>query len=172
MTIGNYSIIYADPPWQYQRNKVQGAAENHYPTMGIDELCALPVADLAAPDSALFLWATFPQLPEALRLIEAWGFRYKSVAFVWLKKNKRLTVGFMALASGRGEMRKSACWLPRAIPNGRRQISISLSFPRLKPTAKSRTRPGKRSWPLWATCPGWSSLPDSPRPAGRCGEMK
>ena len=89
MTIGNYSIIYADPPWQYQRSKVQGAAENHYPTMGIDELCALPVADLAAPDSALFLWATFPQLPEALRLIEAWGFRYKSVAFVWLKKNKK-----------------------------------------------------------------------------------
>ena len=42
MTIGNYSIIYADPPWQYQRSKVQGAAENHYPTMGIDELCALP----------------------------------------------------------------------------------------------------------------------------------
>lgn len=71
MIIGNYSIIYADPPWQYQRSKVQGAAENHYPTMGIDELCALPVADLAAPDSALFLWATFPQLPAALRLIDA-----------------------------------------------------------------------------------------------------
>ena len=64
--IKKYSIIYADPPWQYQRNKVQGAAENHYPTMGIDELCALPVADLAAPDSALFLWATFPQLGKRL----------------------------------------------------------------------------------------------------------
>ena len=49
----------------------------------------MPVADLAAPDSALFLWATFPQLPEALRLIEAWGFTYKSVAFVWLKKKAR-----------------------------------------------------------------------------------
>ena len=97
MTIGNYSIIYADPPWQYQRSKVQGAAENHYPTMGIDELCALPVADLAAPDSALFLWATFPQLPEALRLIEAWGFRYKSVAFVWLKKNKKADSWFYGL---------------------------------------------------------------------------
>ena len=57
--------------------------------MSIEDLCALPVADLAAPDSALFLWATFPQLPEALRLIEAWGFTYKSVAFVWLKKNKK-----------------------------------------------------------------------------------
>ena len=97
MTIGNYSIIYADPPWQYQRSKVQGAAENHYPTMGIDELCALPVADLAAPDSTLFLWATFPQLPEALRLIEAWGFRYKSVAFVWLKKNKKADSWFYGL---------------------------------------------------------------------------
>ena len=57
--------------------------------MSIEDLCALPVADLAAPDSALFLWATFPQLPEALRLIEAWGFTYKSVAFVWLKKNMK-----------------------------------------------------------------------------------
>ena len=63
MTIGNYSIIYADPPWQYQRSKVQGAAENHYPTMGIDELCALPVADLAAPDSARFFVGDFPPAP-------------------------------------------------------------------------------------------------------------
>ena len=62
--------------------------------MGIDELCALPVADLAAPDSTLFLWATFPQLPEALRLIQEWGFTYKSVAFVWLKKNKKADTNF------------------------------------------------------------------------------
>ena len=57
--------------------------------MSIDELCALPVAELAAKDSALFMWATFPQLPEALRLIRAWGFTYKSVAYIWLKKNKK-----------------------------------------------------------------------------------
>ena len=50
-----------------------------------------------APDSALFLWATFPQLPEALRLIEAWGFTYKSVAFVWLKKNKKADSWFYGL---------------------------------------------------------------------------
>ena len=61
--IKKYSIIYADPPWRYLAKKVQGAAENHYPTMSIEELCALPVVDLAVPDSALFLWATFPQLP-------------------------------------------------------------------------------------------------------------
>ena len=47
---GTYEIIYADPPWRYSAKKVQGAAENHYPTMSIDELCALPVAELAAKD--------------------------------------------------------------------------------------------------------------------------
>ena len=55
------------------------------------------VADLAAPDSVLFLWATFPQLPEALRLINAWGFTYKSVAFVWLKKNRKSESWFYGL---------------------------------------------------------------------------
>ena len=89
MSIGKYPIIYADPPWRYSAKKVQGAAENHYPTMSIDELCALPVAELAAKDSALFMWATFPQLPEALRLIRAWGFTYKSVAFVATKEHPK-----------------------------------------------------------------------------------
>ena len=55
--------------------------------MGIDALCALPVETLAAKDCLLFLWATFPMLPEALRLIKAWGFTFKTVAFVWLKRN-------------------------------------------------------------------------------------
>ena len=90
-------MIYADPPWRYTQKGLQGAAEKHYPTMGIDEICALPVADLAAPDSVLFLWATFPQLPEALRLIKAWGFTYKSVAFVWLKKNRKSESWFYGL---------------------------------------------------------------------------
>ena len=92
-----YSVIYADPPWRYSAKKVQGAAENHYPTMSIEDLCALPVADIAAKDSALFMWATFPQLPDALRLIKAWGFTYKSVAFVWLKKNKKADSWFYGL---------------------------------------------------------------------------
>ena len=95
--IGNYSIIYADPPWRYARSGMQGAAERHYPTMTVDELCALPVADLAARDSALFLWATFPKLPEALQIIKEWGYTYKSVAFVWLKKNKKADGWFYGL---------------------------------------------------------------------------
>lgn len=72
-------------------------AENHYPTMDIKDICALPVADIAAKDSALFLWATFPMLPEALRVIEAWGFKFKTVAFVWLKKNKKADSWFYGL---------------------------------------------------------------------------
>ena len=83
MTIGKYNVIYADPPWRYAQKGLQGAAERHYPTMGIEELCVLPVAELAAPDSVLFMWATFPQLPEALRLIKAWGFQYKSVGLYY-----------------------------------------------------------------------------------------
>ena len=97
LKIQKYNIIYADPPWRYAAKNVQGAAENHYPTMSIKELCALPVGELAAQDSVLFLWTTFPQLPEALRLIAAWGFTYKSVAFVWLKKNKKSDSWFYGL---------------------------------------------------------------------------
>ena len=69
----------------------------------------MPVADLAAPDSALFLWATFPQLPDALRLIEAWGFTYKSVAFVWLKKNKKADI--LTWSETRGQHRLGAALL-------------------------------------------------------------
>lgn len=83
-----YGIIYADPPWKYDRKKVQGAAEQHYSTMSVEEICGLKVAELADKDCVLFLWATFPKLPEALQVIKAWGFQYKSVAFVWLKQNK------------------------------------------------------------------------------------
>lgn len=95
--IKKYSIIYADPPWRYECKNIQGAAENHYPTMSIDELCALPVEELAAKDSLLFLWTTFPQLPEALRLIKAWGFAYKTVAFVWLKQNRKSPTWFYGM---------------------------------------------------------------------------
>ena len=65
--------------------------------MSIDELCALPVETLAEKDCLLFLWATFPQLPEALRLIKAWGFSFKTVAFVWLKLNRKSLTGFYGL---------------------------------------------------------------------------
>ena len=65
--------------------------------MSIEELCALPVSEIAEKDCALFLWATFPQLKAALKLIKAWGFQYKTVAFVWLKTNRKADTWFYGL---------------------------------------------------------------------------
>lgn len=97
---GRFGVILADPPWRYVvwSNKGNGrSAESHYPTMSLDEICALPVKELAAPDSALFLWVTFPNLPDAFRVIQAWGFRYKTVAFVWVKRNRKSAGWFWGL---------------------------------------------------------------------------
>jgi N6-adenosine-specific RNA methylase IME4 len=85
---GVYRVIYADPPWEYGDKRTNdansGSAESQYPTMAVDELCGLAVRDIAAADSVLFLWATAPCLPEAMQVIEAWGFTYKA-QFVWDK---------------------------------------------------------------------------------------
>src|SRR5262249_28451991 len=83
---GKYRVLYADPPWQYSDQLIAGygAAEHHFPTLSIDELCALKVGDLAAENSVLFLWATIPILPESLKVVEAWGFTYKTM-FIWDK---------------------------------------------------------------------------------------
>ena len=134
-----YGIIYADPPWRYDMKRGHGVAENHYPTMSIEEICALPVADLAAKDSALFLWGTFPQLKEAFRVIDAWGFQYKTLAFLWLKQNRKADTWFY----GMGFWTRSNA--PAAIPNGRAPESINLSFPISSSTAKSRILCGIRS---------------------------
>ena len=170
--IEKYSIIYADPPWRYSAKKVQGAAENHYPTMSIEELCALPVAELAAKDSALFMWTTFPQLPEALRLIRAWGFTYKSVAFVWLKKNRKADSWFYGLGFWTRANAEVCLLATKGHPKRQAADITSLSFRPLKPTAKSRTKPVIRSLPSWATCPVWSCSHGRPPPAGMCGATK
>ena len=83
-----YSVIYADPPWMYDGGKPlsdkYGDVQKHYPPMESVDICALPVADLAQNDCVLFLWATAPKLPEALKVIESWGFQYKT-CIVWDK---------------------------------------------------------------------------------------
>jgi len=81
---GVFGVIYADPPWSYSLD-YEGSCRsisNQYQTMTIEDICALPVP--AAKDCILYLWATAPLLPEALRVIAAWGFQYKSCA-VWDK---------------------------------------------------------------------------------------
>ena len=83
-----YAVIYADPPWRYKMYKGNGKIEKHYPTMELDEIKALPVKKLADKDCILFLWATLPMIPEALQVIKAWGFEYKTTAFVWVKLSR------------------------------------------------------------------------------------
>lgn len=92
-----YQIIYADPPWRYDQKGVEGAAERHYSTMSLEDICKLPIKSISAKDSILFLWVTFPQLPAALRVISAWGFQYKTVAFLWLKKNRKADSWYFGL---------------------------------------------------------------------------
>lgn len=83
-----FPIIYADPPWRYENPPIGGSnrsIENHYPTLLLDEICALPVSELAADDAMLYLWATAPKLAECMRVIEAWGFEYRT-NMVWDKE--------------------------------------------------------------------------------------
>jgi N6-adenosine-specific RNA methylase IME4 len=87
-----YQIIYADPPWKYLwgGGKTGGhfSPEKHYETMTTEEICSIKVRDLRDKNCALFLWATMPALPDAFRVIDAWGFKYKTCAFTWVKIRK------------------------------------------------------------------------------------
>lgn len=93
-----YNIIYADPPWAYADRRVirkdgrtakrgYGSA-NLYKIMTVDEIASLPVQNVAADNCALFLWATWPHIESALTVMKAWGFRYITCGFDWVKTNK------------------------------------------------------------------------------------
>ena len=81
-----YRVVYADPPWCYndKRDGNTTGAEDHYPSMTIEELCELPVKDITEENAVLFLWVTSPMLEECFQVIKKWGFKYKS-SFVWDK---------------------------------------------------------------------------------------
>lgn len=90
--MNKYSIVYADPPWQYPvrnnpRTKFGLGASGQYPMMGTEEICALPVPSLCTESCALFLWSTWPRLPAAMLVIEEWGFTFKTIGFLWVKLN-------------------------------------------------------------------------------------
>jgi N6-adenosine-specific RNA methylase IME4 len=85
-----YGAILADPPWKFAVYSARGegrSASQHYATEGHDTLASIPVGEWAADDCALFMWATDPMLPQALELMRAWGFTYKTVGFYWTKRN-------------------------------------------------------------------------------------
>lgn len=78
------TTVYADPPWPYQNTVSRGAAVNHYPTMSLAQIAAIPVADVVSKNAHLHLWTTNAFLRESFDIIEAWGFRYKS-CLTWVK---------------------------------------------------------------------------------------
>lgn len=88
-----YSVIYADPPWCFKAYSAKGverkSAQAHYDCMTLDDIKSLRVDALADKDCVLFMWATFPMLPQALETIKAWGFTYKTVAFTWVKRCRK-----------------------------------------------------------------------------------
>jgi N6-adenosine-specific RNA methylase IME4 len=79
-----FGTIYADPPWRYDNVASRGAAANHYGTLSVDELIALPVRQLAADDAHLHLWTTNAFLFDCPRLFDAWGFEFRTT-FIWTK---------------------------------------------------------------------------------------
>jgi N6-adenosine-specific RNA methylase IME4 len=95
--LGGFGVILADPPWAYDVAGGRGGADKHYPTMGLGELCMMPVEELAAPDAVIFMWATWPTLPDAFGLMRAWGFKYKNCGLLWAKTNKLAPSPFVGL---------------------------------------------------------------------------
>src|SRR6202000_2117682 len=83
-----YGVILADPEWRFEpysrETGMDRAADNHYPTSDTEAIAARDVEKIAAPDCVLFLWATAPMLPQALQVMQAWGFAYKSHC-IWAK---------------------------------------------------------------------------------------
>ena len=90
-TAGGWKTILADPPWAYENATPRGGVGHEYPTLSIEEICALPVREVAADSSILLLWLTNPMVPEAVRVINAWGFTWKTMR-TWCKP--RLGVGY------------------------------------------------------------------------------
>lgn len=172
-TCTKYKIIYADPPWHYNaRNnpntKFSRGVHSHYPTMSVDEICSLPVSELADENCALILWVTFPKLKEGLRVMEAWGFRYVTVAFNWFKANKSGTpffgVGYytksnseIALLGIKGRMAPISNYVSQVIISNREEhskkpdiirdkiVELFGDLPRIELFARQKTD----GWSVW-----------------------
>lgn len=176
-----YDIIYADPPWDYgkkmQYDKTTIKAENadfrrkifissasfKYPTLTLKQLMSLPVPAIAADDCLLFMWTTGPQMANSIRLGEAWGFEYKTVAFVWDKMvhnpgRYTLSQAEFVLAFKRGRFPQ-----PRGARNIRQMVAVRRGEHSVKPleviSGITQMFPSQRKIELFARCnyPGWDN---------------
>ncbi len=113
-----YNIIYADPPWKYDRQKGEGVAAARYQTMSIAEIKSIPVNRIAASDAVLFLWVTFPKLKEGFRLLKVGDLSIRPVPLTGLNRTQRLTHFLLGLDFGQGVVRKFVCWQQKDILTG------------------------------------------------------
>lgn len=129
---GKYSVIYADPPWQYDFSLTDNRKiENQYPTMAVDDICSLPIADIENEDCVLLMWATSPKLVEAMQVIKAWGFTYKTCA-VWVKDK----IGMGYYFRQQHELLLVATKGNPPIPEPESRVSSIIQAPRLEHSAK------------------------------------
>jgi N6-adenosine-specific RNA methylase IME4 len=163
-----YGVIVADPAWAFQTYSDKGkdrSAENHYACQSVQAICALPVSTIAAKDCVLFLWTTAPFLEQALTVVVAWGFKYKSNV-VWAKIGNAAT-GFWTrgphehlLIATRGAIPAPAPgtqWdsLLEA-PKGRHSVKLTRAlemiesyFPNLPKIELHRRGPARQGWDSW-----------------------
>jgi N6-adenosine-specific RNA methylase IME4 len=163
--LGKFAVLLADPPWRYENPPMGGSnrsIENHYPTMTLEEICALPIGEIAHEDSVLFLWATAPKLAECMRVVEAWGFNYRT-EMVWVKD--KIGMGYHVRNRHEGLLICKRGELPPP-PESSRCDSV-VEAPRLEHSAKptifyeiiDAMYPGLRKIELFSRSPreGWSA---------------
>lgn len=166
-----YGVIYADPPWYFKTRSDKGkdrSPEKHYSCMSLADIIRLPVSDIAEDNSVLLMWVCDPMLDQALEVIKAWGFKYKTVGFTWAKTN-RTKLGFftglgywtrgnpeMCLLATKGKPKRNSKSIPQLVVDQRREhsrkpdivynhIENMLDGPYMELFAR-RTRPGWTSW--------------------------
>ena len=142
-----YSVIYADPPWNYAAGGKTRNVERHYRTMKPEDIYSLPVQDVAEDDCLLFLWATFPNLDVALETIRRWGFQYKTAAFVWVKRNRKSPSWFWGLGNWT-RANAEICLLATKGKPKRASASVHSIIDAPIVTAKSRPKPVTGSFSL------------------------
>lgn len=174
---GKFKLIYADPPWRFESWSPEHAGrEVPYPTMTLEEIKKLPVADLADPDTVLVMWICWPHLTHALETIQAWGFVYKTCAFAWIKADAQqmelfrddidpfMGMGYwtrgnseVALLATRGSPKRKDAGVRQAIIEPRREhsrkpdcvyerIERLVDGPYLELFARNEPRPGWTKW--------------------------
>lgn len=162
-----YGVILADPEWRFEvysrETGMDRAADNHYPTSATEIIASRPVQNIAADDCVLFLWATVPMLPDALTVMKAWGFEYKS-HFIWNKdkigtgywnrnKHELLLVGTRGNipAPAQGTQANSVIDAPVRLHSDKPacfHLLIENHFPNL-PKIELNARRAREGWDLW-----------------------